>query len=316
MAAHPTSLRAARASSSRVRAMEAAVAAPPQPDYSSASRELAKVLRWTLGIPTAAIVTVFALYLLGAIWWWGEIQDAGLVPTDVLSLVPHSQILGRGLQLVVLALLALPLPLAFAWLLHRILPERERPWGVPSGLGRLMADHNRLRSDLDELRGADPTRPKLDKRVSRMRTRADTQKLAQDRRAALTRAVIAFAVVVGLLVLSPARLAVALFALWLMRRTTLSRLRLVAVVFGAMILAVGAERFTAPDPLPDASVRTTRGVLLKGPLVAQTQSSWHIVISDDVVKSIPTVQIAKASVYSEPRMVRGPLGARVVDAFR
>ena len=297
--------------------MEAAVAAPPQVDYSSASRELARVLKWTLGVPTAALASLAALYVLGAIWWWGEIQDAGLVPTDVLSLVPHAQILGRGLQLVVLAVLALPLPLAFAWLLHRVLPERERPWGVPSGLGRLIADHHRLRGDLDELRGeADPTRPTLDKRVSRLRSRADHQKLAQDRRAAVSRAVIAFALLIGLFVLSPARLAVALFGLWLMRRTTLSRLRLVAAVFGVMVLAVAAERFTAPDPLPDASVRTTRGVLIKGPLVAQTQSSWHIVISDDVVKSIPTVQIAKASVYSESRMVRGPLGARVIDAFR
>jgi hypothetical protein len=111
-------------------------------------------------------------------------------------------------------------------------------------------------------------------------------------------------------------LAVALFGLWLMRRTTLTRLRLVAAVFGVLVLAVAAERFTAPDPLPDASVRTTRGVLIKGPLVAQTQGSWHVVISDDVVKSIPTVQIAKASVYSQSRMVRGPLGARFIDALR
>ncbi|HEV2814943.1 MAG TPA: hypothetical protein VGW10_16930 [Solirubrobacteraceae bacterium] len=46
-------------------------AVPPQVDYSSASSELAKVLRWTLGIPTAALVSAAVLYVLGAIWTWG-----------------------------------------------------------------------------------------------------------------------------------------------------------------------------------------------------------------------------------------------------
>src|SRR5829696_2443178 len=157
MGAQPTQLRAAPdAPGSRVRAIDArpAHARSPQaratgrpararplrpdltaevttrPDYSSASSELARVLKWTLGLPTAAIVSVGLLYVLGLMWKYGEIQDAGLVPTDVLSLVPHSQILGRGAQLLVLAILALPLPLAFTWLLHRVLPVRgERGWG-------------------------------------------------------------------------------------------------------------------------------------------------------------------------------------------
>src|ERR687893_444048 len=127
MAAQPTALRATHT-------------APPPPAAeaagASADRELARVLRWTLGVPTAALLSVAALYVLGALWKWGELQDAGLVPTDVLSLVPHAQILGRGLQLVVLAILALPLPLAFAWLLHRVLPERGRAWGLPRPLAR------------------------------------------------------------------------------------------------------------------------------------------------------------------------------------
>ena len=302
-----------------MRSVDAPMAAPPAAaDYSSASSELARVLRWTLGIPVAAMVSVVVLYVLGALWKWGEIQDAGLVPTDVISLVPHAQILGRGLQLVVLALLALPLPLAFAWLLHRVLPERNRPWGLPTPLARLVDDHRRLRQDLDELRDdSDPiTEPGLDKRVRRLTARAASQQAAQTRAAVGSRILIGVALVAGLLVLSPARLAVALFGLYLMRRTKLSTLRIVAAVFGVLVLAVAAERFTAPDPLPDASVRTTRGVLIKGPLVAATEDQWHVRIAENRVKSIPTVNIAKSSVYSESRLVRGPLGARVVDAFR
>jgi hypothetical protein len=264
------------------------------------------------------MVSVAVLYVLGALWKWGELQDAGLVPTDVISLVPHAQILGRGLQLVVLAVIALPLPLAFAWLLHRVLPERNRPWGLPTPLARLLDDHRRLRRDLDELRDdADPiAEPGLDKRVRRLTARAASQKAAQTRAAVGSRVLIGVALVAGLIVLSPARLAVALFGLYLMRRTKLSTLRIVAAVFGVLVLAIAAERFTAPDPLPDASVRTTRGILIKGPLVAATENQWHIRIAENRVKSIPTVNIAKSSTYSESRLVRGPLGGRVIDLFR
>jgi hypothetical protein len=316
MAAQPTALRAAPPPAERASAQREALRA--QRDESSAQRELARVLRWTLGIPTGALVTVAALYVLGALWKWGEIQDAGLVPTDVLSLVPHAQILGRGLQLVLLALLALPLPLACIWLLHRVVPDKGRPWGLPSPLARLIADHRRLRRDLDELRGeADPVdEPGLEKRVRRLHTRARNQQTAHKRSVLISRIAVGVAAFAALLVLSPARMAVVLFGLWLVRRTKLSTLRVVGLVFGVLVLAVAAERYTAPDPLPDASVRTTRGVLIKGPLVAATQQSWHVKIADGRVKSIPTVNIAKSSVFSESRLVRGPLGARFVDVFR
>ncbi len=326
MAAQPSALRAAppapaapvpAAPVPAVRVAPALVAPASAPD-AHGNRELARVLRWTLGVPTVALLSVAALYVLGALWKWGEIQDAGLVPTDVISLVPHSQILGRGVQLVVLALLALPLPLAFAWLLHRILPERHRGWGVPAPLTRLIDDHRRLRRDLDELRGeADPiAEPGLDRRVRRLHTRARNQQAVQRRTVWLSRAAVVAALAVGLAVLSPARLAVALFGLWLVRRTSLSTLRVVAAVFGVLVLAVALERFTAPDPLPDASVRTTNGALVKGPLVAATTDAWHVEVGERRVKSIPTVNIAKSSVYSESRLVRGPLGGRLVDLLR
>ena len=332
MAAQPTALRAAGGAAaspashpSPVRAVEAAPAldrslagAAARVEAAATSGELARVLRWTLGIPTAVLVAVTTLYVLGALWTWGELQDADLVPTDVLSLVPQAQILGRGLQLVVLAVLALPLPLAFTWLLHRVLPERGRPWGVPGVLARLADDHRRLRRDLDELRGEyDPVvAAGLDKRVRRLDIRAKRQKAAQRRTALLTRGAIALALVAGLVALSPARLAVAVFGLWLVRRRSRSTLRVVVVMFGVLILAVSAERFTAPDPLPEASVRTTRGVLIKGPLVAATQQSWHLKVGEQRVKSIPTANIAKSSVQSESRMVRGPLGGRIIDVLR
>ena len=315
MAAQPTALRAAPVETLPVAATEPSVAGAAR--SLAGAGELAKVLRWTLGIPAVALVSLVVLYVLGAIWTWGEVQDAGLVPTDVLALVPHSQILTRGVQLVVLALLALPLPLAFAWLLHRVLPERGRAWGIPAPLAGLIADHQRLRRDLDELRAEDdPIKPTYDKRVRRLHTRADKQKTVQQRTVWLSRAGIGLALAAGLFVLSPARLAVALFGLWLMRHTTLSRLRIVLAVFGVLVVAVAAERFTAPDPLPDAQIRTTRGTLVKGPLVAATDSSWHLVVADMTVKTIPTGQIAKSNVQSRSRLVRGPLGARVIDAFR
>ena len=341
MAAQPTALRPSRGSAaSPVRAVEGAVAAAqpvaaPQPvsapqrlstpppaaaptASAAANNELARVLRWTLGIPTAALVSVSALYLLGAIWTWGELQDAGLVPTDVLSLVPHAQILGRGLQLVVLAILALPLPLAFTWLLHRVVPDRGRPWGMPGVLARVMDDHRRLRRDLDELRGeTDPiAAPGLDRRVRRLHTRAKSQRAHHRRAQVLSRGAVILALAIGVFALTPARLAVAVLGLWLVRRTKLTTLRVVAVMFGVLVLAISAERFTAPDPLPEATVRTERGTLVKGPLVAATDESWHLKVADQRVKSVPTVNIAKSSVQSQSRLVRGPLGARFADVLR
>jgi hypothetical protein len=317
MAAQPTALRTAR-SAPAAPVAAAPVASLPARDADTGQRELARVLRWTLGIPTAALLSVAALYVLGALWTWGEIQDAGLVPTDVISFVPHAQLLGRGAQLVLLALLALPLPLAFAWLLHRVLPERHRPWGLAAPLARLVDDHRRLRRDLDELRGdADPIAdPGRDKRVRRLHTRARTQQAVQRRTVWALRGAIGLALAFGLLVMSPARLAVALFGLWLVRRTKLSTLRMVAAVFAALVVAVAAERFTAPDPLPEATVRATNGALVKGPLVAATGDAWHVVVADRRVKSVPSESIAKASVYSESRLVRGPLGGRLIDLFR
>ncbi|HEX8205366.1 MAG TPA: hypothetical protein VF587_04840 [Solirubrobacteraceae bacterium] len=290
-----------------------------RPDPSAAGSELARVLKWTLGIPVGAMVSVALLYVLGLLWKYGEIQDAGLVPTDVLSLVPHSQILGRGAQLLILALLALPLPLAFTWLLHRVLPERgKRGWGMPSALARVINDHERLRRDLDELRGDyDPViAPGLDKRVRRLSTRANHQRVTHRRNAVLSRMMVVIAFALGLLVLSPSRAVVALLGLYLVRRTKLHTLKIVGIVFGVLVLAVAAERYTAPDPLPDATVRTTRGVLVKGPLVAATDTQWHLIVGDKRVKSVPTANIAKSSVWSESRLVRGPLGARMIDLFR
>ena len=313
MAAQPTPLRAAPArSASRLRAVE-----PVETTPKAARLAAVALLKLALRIPAAAVVSVGVLYLLGIVWTWGQIQDAGVAPGDVISLVPRSEILDRGLQLAFLAVLALPLPLAFAWLLHRLLPEAGRPWGLPAGLAQLRADHQRLRRDVDELRGGtDPVRPAVYKRVRRLHARAKTQAAAQRRTALLTRVLIVLALVSGLFVLTPARFAVALFGLWLMRRTSLGRVQTALAVLGVLVVAVAAERFTAPDPLSDASIRTTRGALVSGPLVAATDDQWHIVVADDTVKSVPTLHIAKASVYTEPRHVRGPLGARPLDIFR
>ena len=259
-----------------------------------------RVLRWTLGIPAVALVCAVALYLLGMVWTWGEIQDAGVAPSDVIAAVPHSQIFGRGLQLAVLAVLALPLPLAFAWLLHRLLPEGGRPWGVPNPLGSLIADHRRLRRDLDELRGeADPTRPALEKRVSRLHARAAGQKAALDHGKIATRIVIAIAVAAGLFVLSPARLAVALLGVWLMRRASVSTLRVVLIMFGALVIAARRRALRGTAPLPDARVGAARGVLIKGPLVGRDPELLaRRVLRRRPIKTIPTgPRSPKSSVY-------------------
>ena len=172
MAAQPTALRAPRgAPAPRMRSVDAPRSRrrrPPTTRPRAASSRASCGGRW--GSPSPRWSPSPPSTSSAALWKWGEIQDAGLVPTDVISLVPHAQILGQaGSQLVVLAVLALPLPLAFAWLLHRVLPERGRPWGLPSPLARLVDDHRRLRRDLDELRDdADPiAEPGLDKRVRR-----------------------------------------------------------------------------------------------------------------------------------------------------
>ena len=318
MAAHPTSLRAARASSSRVRAMEAAVAAPPQPDYSSASRELASVLKWTLGIPTAVIVSILALYVLGAVWWWGEISGrraradrrhlarAALADPRARAAAgrpgPPRAAAAAGLRVA-----APPHPARARAPLGRA--ERPRP---PDGRPQPPAGATSTSCAAPTRRG-----PRSTSASAGCARGPSTQKLAQDRRAALSRAVIAFALVVGALRPEPgparggALRAVAhaphdarrACGSWppFRRHGPRGRGR-------ALHRARPAARRVGPhDPR-----RPHQGP----PRRRRRQSSWHVVVDDDVVKSIPTGQIAKASVYSEQRMVRGPLGARVIDAFR
>ena len=292
----------------------------PRRRRAAANAELARVLRWTLGIPTVALVSVATLYVLGAIWTWGELQDAGLVPTDVLSLVPHAQILGRGLQLVVLAVLALPLPLAFTWLLHRVVPERGRPWGMPGGRSRGSSTTTGAcgATSTSSAATVDPVdEPGRDRRVRRLHTRAKGQRATQRRTALLTRRCD-----------RPRARRRPLRAHarrgWRSRSSacgssggrTLGAAPGRLVMFGVLVLAISAERFTAPDPLPEATVRTTQGTLVKGPLVAATEQAWHLKVADQRVKSVPTANIAKSSVHSESRLVRGPLGARLADLLR
>ena len=273
-------------------------------------------VRWLVAAPLLAIGGLVVLYGLGALWKWGQVREAGLDPLDVLPLVPRDQLVTLGTELVLLTLIALPITFGLVLALHLALPDEGRAWGVPFGLARLTAEQVRLRRDLDELRadvGADEL---VGRRIKRLNTRAHRVRARIEQRTWLLRIVLLAGAATAILLSSPARLAVAAFGLWTIRRVGGGTARVALVVFTTLLLAVTVERFAAPEPLPDASVRTTNGALVKAPLLTQTRDTWFLVVDDRRLKAIPTTSVAKSSVAFAPGRDEGTLGARPLDALR
>jgi len=309
MAADPTPLRAAPA---RPRGAERA---GPEP-----VRVVADAPQHTRAIAVAGVLALAAvpvLYGLGALAKWGQARELGLSP-DVLTLVPTGQLVTTGTQAFLVAVLALPIVLCFAYLLHLVLPAGGRDGRAPA-LGTLDAAQERLRRDLEALRDRPaPVAPDADelyvRRLRRLDARAHKLDAAMRRRLWLVRAGLAVGVVAGVLLITPARLVAAGLGVWLIRRFGVRSWRFAGAVLATVLLAVAAERLYAPDPLPDASIRHTNGTLFKGPLVGATDDVWHILISEGRIKSVPTAQIAKSSLAT-PSGEPGFLGRRLLDVF-
>jgi hypothetical protein len=115
--------------------------------------------------------------------------------------------------------------------------------------------------------------------------------------------------------LSPATLVAAVVSVLLASKYRWDTGRIVAMVFAALLLAVLVERFAAPQPIPDAAVRTTSGVLVEGRLVASTTRGAYVATPDGVVRSIPQRQIARSSARPESQASPKPLGQRLTDLF-
>jgi hypothetical protein len=265
-----------------------------------------------------ALAAVPILYGLGALAKWGQARELGLSP-DVLTLVPMGQLVTTGTQAFLVALLALPIVLCFAYLLHLVLPVGGREGRAPA-LGALDAAQARLRRDLDELRGA-PVPVALDadelyvRRLRRLDARAHKLDAAMRRRLWLVRAGLAVGVIAGVLLITPARLLAAAAGVWLIRRLGVRSWRFAGAILVTVLLAVAAERLYAPDPLPDATIRPTNGgQLIKGPLLGANNDVWHVLIAEGRIKSVPTAQIAKSSLAT-PSDQPGFLGRRLLDVF-
>ena len=275
----------------------------------------AAALRWLVAAPVAALAGLVVLYGLGAIWKWGQVREAGLDPIDVLPLVPRDQLITLGTELVLVTLVALPITLGLVLSLHLALPDGGRAWGLPFGLARLAAEHDRLRNDLDELRAEAGADELVGRRVRRLRRRSDRIRARITQRTWGVRVGLVAAAAVCILLSSAPRLAVAAFGLWILRRVG-GAARVALVVTAALLLVVLAERFTAPEPLPDASVRTERGLLIKAPLLTATRDNWILVVDDRRLKAIPTPKIAKSSVAFAPQRDGGALEGRPLDLLR
>jgi hypothetical protein len=276
----------------------------------------ASALRWLVAAPVLAVGGLVVLYGLGALWKWGQVRHAGLDPLDVLPLVPRGHLVTLGIELVLVTLVALPLTFGLVLVLHLALPDGGRAWGMPFGLARLAAEQDRLRRDLDELRADAGADELVGRRVRRVNARAQRVRARLTHRTWALRVALVLAAVVGIALSTPGAAAVAAFGLWTIRRAGGGVVRAALVVFTALLLAVLAERFFAPEPLPDALVRTERGLLIKAPLLAQTPDTWYLVVADRRLKAIPTGTIAKSSIAFAPGRDGGALGARPVDLVR
>ena len=276
----------------------------------------ASTLRWVLALPLLVVGGVVVLYGLGALWKWGQVREAGLDPIDVLPLIPRDQLVTLGVELLLVTLVALPVTFGLVAALHLALPDEGRAWGMPFGLARLTVEQARLRRDLDELRADAGGDELAARRIRRLHTRAHRVRARLTQRTWAVRVVLLLVAAGAIAVSTPGRLAVAAFGLWTVRRLGGGLRRAALTVFLALLFVVVAERFAAPEPLPDASVRTTRGVLVKAPLLTQTDSVWYLVVDDRRLKAIPTSAIAKSSVAFADGRDAGALGVRPLDALR
>ena len=304
MAAQATPLRAASPVATQQRA----------PVLVPTSTRAADLVKWLVAAPLLAVGGLVVLYGLGALWKWGQVRDAGLDPIDVLPLVPRGELVTLGVELVLVTLVALPVTLALIGALHLALPDAGRAWGVPFGLARLTAEQDRVRRDLDELRADAGADELVGRRVHRVTARAARVRARIVRRTWAGRIGLLAVAVAAFALSTPAALLVAACGLWLVRRLGGGVARIAFAVFAGLLLAGVAERFAAPEPLPEASVRTTRGVLVKAPLLTHTRDAWYLVVDDRRLKAVPTANVAKSSLaYDSPRG-ESLLASRPVDA--
>jgi len=156
----------------------------------------------------------------------------------------------------------------------------------------------------------------LDRRLRRLDGRADKTNAIIARRQMVSGGAAVATVFVLAFVLSPAALLAAGFSVWVVNRYRWHTLRTIGIVFSALLLAVLVERFQAPPPIPEASVRTTTGQLVAGHLIAATPRAWHVDEGDGRVRTVPTIRVLRSSVRPERNDGPRSIGGRIVGLFR
>src|SRR5688500_16919351 len=178
----------------------------------------ASAIRWLVAAPVLALGGLVVLYGLGALWKWGQVRESGLDPIDVLPLVPRDQLVTLGTELVLLTLVAMPVTFGLVLALHLALPDGGRAWGMPFGIARLIAEQDRVRRDLDELRAEAGADELVARRVRRLRTRTNRVRARLMHRTWALRIGLLVAAAGAIALSTPGRLAVAAFGLWTIRR--------------------------------------------------------------------------------------------------
>lgn len=251
-------------------------------------------------------------FVLGVLATWGQAREAALPPAEVVPLTSMGELVALGAQALTTALVGVPVALVLAYVAHLILTRGGlRPAVLDRGVpDRLAEARQRVARDLavqDDLPPIDDTAP--ERRARRLEARARRRRAALRRRLWFTRAVVLGGLLLALAFGGPAHLLAAGAGVWAMERFGATSLHVAATVLAVLLVAVGAERFLAPDPLPDAAVRTTTGSrLVKGPLVSSSGQAWHVLVAPGRIKSVPAGQVAKSSVALPP-----PRGSRILS---
>jgi hypothetical protein len=283
-------------------------AAPPLPQVGS---DLGPAMRWVLAVPLVGVLGFALLYASGAVVKGAQLREAGLSPADVVPLVPFGQLMTLGVDVVIETLVLMPLVLVAALLLRLVSRETHRKESIDDVVGRLVADHQHLRSGLATAPSAEAAEH-LERRLRRLDGRAARIRARVARRRRLVVGVTVVGFVVLAFALTPVVLLGAVLSIWLVDRYRWHLGFALATIFVAMLVSVIVERAGSPSPIPAASVRTTQGHLIEGHLVTVTPRAWYVEVGDGRVRSVPTRQVARSSVRPEDHSGPRSLGARII----
>ena len=274
--------------------------------------------RMIVVIPAIAVVGLAALYAVGALLKAAQLEGAGLVISDTLSLLPLETILGAGIGVVIRSAILLVgigaivlggpalLRQFFAWMDRRAAERDKRVDELSKRIDALDEDSSDLDEEVNFL-AADVQRQKRQDKIRRLGIK-------------IMGGLAGFAVVGLVLLFTPVvAVAYSISVLGIVIALVLGlNIRKFAPYYlsAQYLLLLGAyvvSAFVYPTPLPRASVNTGKRVA-SGELVAVTSTAWYLA-NERRIEAIPVRRMNSAVFASQDRPRPASVGTHILQSL-